>query len=272
MKLLKLEWLKFKGHRFFLIGTGLYVLCMVALILGIGNLDPFGDRKGDGESLIALGTLGEMGFYKVPFVWHNLTYLAGWFKFIPAFILVFFVANEYKFKTYRQNLIDGLTKGQFYSSKLISVFFFALFSTFVIALTGYLVAVTHNPETSFTELFASSEFLIAYFAEILVLIMFAVFLTFLVKSSTVAIIVLLLYYSIVEPFIGYALMGDYDIFLPTRASRELINEPFSRMSNMDLLLGLETADSIPIKELAITFSYSIIFALGGYLILKKRDA
>lgn len=272
MKLLKLEWLKFKGHRFFLIGTGLYVLCMIGLIIGIGSIEPLGNRKGAEEGLITLGTFGEMGFYKVPFVWHNLTYIAGFFKFIPAFILIFFVANEYKFKTYRQNLIDGLTKNQFYTSKIISVLFFSIFSTLVIVLTGFIVALTHNPDLAVMELFQGGDFLLAYFAEVLFLITFAVFLTFLMRSSTVAIIILLLYYSLVEPFLGYAFMGDYDIFLPTRASRELINEPFSRMTQVDLLLGIETANSIPIKELIITLSYTVIFALGGYLILKKRDA
>lgn len=272
MKLLKLEWLKFKGHRFFLIGTGLYVLCMVGLIIGIGNMEPFGKSKSGEDGLITLGTFGEMGFYKVPYIWHNLTYIAGFFKFIPAFILLFFVANEYKFKTYRQNLIDGLTKTQFYSSKLISVLIFSILSTVVIGLTGYIMALVHNSDLGGLEIFTGAEFLLAYFVEVLFLMVFAVFLTFLMRSSTVAIIILLLYYTLVEPFIGFALMGDYDIFLPTRASRELINQPFSRMMEMDLILGLETAESIPLKELIITFSYTLIFAFGGYLMLKKRDA
>lgn len=272
MKLFKLEWLKFKGHTFFLLGTGLYVLCMVGLIVGIGNIEPLGNRKTGQDGPITLGTFGEMGFYKVPFIWHNITYIAGYFKFIPAFILLFFVANEYKFKTYRQNLIDGLTKSQFYSSKLLSVLFFSLFSTLVIGLTGLIAAIIYNPDMGFSEFFAGSDFLLGYFAEVLFLITFAAFLTFLMRSSTVAIIILLLYYFLIEPFLGFAFMGDYKIFLPTRASRELINEPFSRMTQMDLILGIETAESIPLKELIITFSYTIIFAFGGYIILKKRDA
>ncbi len=272
MKLIKLEWLKFKGHRFFLIGTGLYVLCMVGLIIGIGNIEPLGSSKSEDGGIVDLGTFGEMGFYDVPFVWHNLTYIAGFFKFIPAFILLFFVANEYKFKTYRQNLIDGLTKTQFYISKLISVLFFSILSTLVIGITGLIVALIHNPDLGILEMFTGGEFLIAFFAEVLFLMVFSVFLTFLMRSSTVAIIILLLYYSLVEPFIGYILMGDFDVFLPTRASRELINQPFTRMTQMDSIMGLETAETIPLKELIITFSYTLIFALGGYLILKKRDA
>lgn len=272
MKLIKLEWLKFKGHRFFLIGTGLYVLCMIGLILGIGQVRPLGNKASDQDALIVIGSFADMGFYKIPYVWHHITYFAGVFKFIPAFILLFFVANEYKFKTYRQNLIDGLTKSQFYLSKMFSVLGFSIFSTLIIGLTGFLVALIYNPDIPIMDLFQGGEFLLAYFAEVLCLITFAVFLTFLLRSSTVAIIILLLYYSLVEPIIGYSLMGDYDIFLPTKASRDLINQPFARMSNMSELLGIETAETVPIKELIITFAYTVVFALGGYLILKKRDA
>ena len=274
MKLIKLEWMKFKGHPFFLIGTGLYIVCMFLLIFGAGEMELFGDRKSkDGSaSIVPLMSLGEMGFYKLPYIWQNITYLASWFKFIPAFILIFFVANEYKFRTYRQNLIDGLNIRQFYISKMFSTLTFSIISLLIIGITGLVTAVFNNTDAGFSDFLTNSEYLIAFFAEVLFLTMFAVFLTFLFKSSTVAIIVLILYYFLGEPAAGHFVFGDFSDYLPTRPSRELITEPFTRMFKVDSFLGIESPDTVSPKFLSLTFIYTLIFAVGGYFILKRRDA
>lgn len=271
MKLLKIEWIKFKGHSFSVIGTGLYVLCMLGLVIGIGTIVPFGNNKSEAGGIIELSSFGDMGFYGLPDIWQNITYMAGWFKFIPAFIVIFFVANEFKFKTYRQSLIDGLSTNQFYSAKLITTLAICILSTLVVGLTGLVEAKIYNPDAVFADYLVNIDFLFAYFAEVLFLTIFAVFLTIAMRSSTIAIIFLLLYYALVEPTLGYFL-EPISMYLPTRPSRELINEPFTRLSNLADLIGVESISKVPLSHLLLTLGYTVVFALGGLFILKKRDA
>lgn len=276
MKLIKLEWMKFKGHIFFWIGLGLYVLGMVLLIAGFGDFKLFGggpdkEAEGGAQAMLTFQTFGEAGFYKLPYLWQNITYLAGFFKFIPTFLLIFFVANEFSYKTYRQNIIDGLSINQFFFSKIISTLLFSITSLLVITLTGFIIALSFNPEATLSDYFVNMDYLLAFFAEVWFIIMFALFLTLLFRRSTVAIIVILLYYFIVEPIAAFLLKDPIGNFLPTQPSRELILQPFTRMFEVDGFLGLDSPDKVSYKFLILTFVYTAIFAVASFFVLKRRD-
>ena len=53
--------------------------------------------------------LAEMGIFNFPFIWHFNTYIAAWFKFFLAIVIVSMMANEYSYGTLKQNLIDGMS-------------------------------------------------------------------------------------------------------------------------------------------------------------------
>ncbi len=270
MKLLKIEWLKFKGHPFFWIGFGLYALCMVLLVSKAGSIEWETNDPANPEGRRLLN-FGEAGFYKLPYIWQNITYMAGYFKFIPAFLLIFFVSNEYQYKTYRQNIIDGLSIGEFYTSKLLSALLFALASLLIIGVNTLIIAMLYNPEAVTADYLQNADYLLAYFAEVLFLMVMALFLTFLFKRSTITVIIILLYYFIAEPVAGWAIGTPVSDYLPTRPSREMILQPFTRLFQVDNFLGIKSPDSIPYNHFFMTILYTVLMALGGWFILKKRD-
>jgi len=268
-KLISIEWKKISGHRFFWIGTALYLFCMILLITKFGSIRLFESNEEGGST--PLKTFGEAGFYLLPYIWHNISYLAGFFKFIPAFIIVFFISNEFQNKTMRQNIIDGLSISQYYWSKLISIIFFTVLSTLIIGLTGFIAASAHNSDIGFGEYFSGISYLFAFSAEILFFFCFALFVNVLFRRSAIAIVIILAYYFILEPVIGLIIGKPYSTYLPTRPSRELIAQPFTKMFQADSLLGLETVDKVPFNLLLVSLLYTCIFAFGGYWILKNRD-
>lgn len=272
MKLFKIEWLKLRHHTFFWIGMALYAISMIVLIIGFGDITPFSNGDEDAQQgMIKMESFGEAGFYILPNLWHNITYLAGYFKFIPTFLLIFFIANEYQYRTFRQNVIDGLSKGQFYVSKLMSAVLFSLISLAVIFFTGLVIGIIYNPEASLADYISRMDYLFAFFTEVLFMMIFSLFLTFLFRRSTVTIIVILAYYFIVEPIAGFAIGDPLKYYLPAAPSRELILQPFTRMLNADALLGTTSADGVSAKFLLITWLYTLIFAVGGYTLVNKRD-
>lgn len=271
MKLFSIEWLKLRHHLFFWIGMGLYALSMILLISGFGSFKLFANEGEEQQGMIAMQTFGEAGFYKLPHLWHNITYLAGYFKFIPTFLLIFFISNEYQYKTFRQNVIDGLSKSQFYVSKLLSAVFFSLISLIIIFLTGLVIALIFNTDASLAEYLDGADYLLAFFAEVLFMMVFALFLTFLFRRSTVTIIVILAYYFIVEPILGFAIGQPIKYYLPTAPSRELILQPFTRLLQADAILGTTSTDSVSLKYLLTTVFYTLIFASLGWYLIKRRD-
>src|SRR6187402_2359179 len=73
--------------------------------------------------------LAEIGIFNFPYIWHFNTYIADFFKFFLAIVIVSMMANEYTYGTLKQNLIDGLSKKEFIESKFLTVLLFALGST-----------------------------------------------------------------------------------------------------------------------------------------------
>lgn len=274
MNLLKIEWMKLRGSRVFWWCMGLYILSMVLLIYGIGDFE-FSQGSEEEEGMVKMQTLGEAGFYKLPFLWQHITYVSGFFKLIPTFILILFISNEYSYRTMRQNVIDGMSLQQYYLSKLLSAVVFAFISMLVIALTGVTLALLYNDSITGNLLFGRFDYLLAFFAEVLFIMVFAMFLTFLFKRSTISVIVILAYYFIVEPLLGFALNSyvspNAGTYLPTAPSRELILQPFTRLFQLDAFLGTKSAEAVQLRYLLLTFLYTFIFALGGFAILKKRD-
>jgi ABC-type transport system involved in multi-copper enzyme maturation permease subunit len=272
MNLILIEWFKLKNHRFFWIGMGLFIVLMVLLLVSVGQFDMMKSNgtNAEGETEQVKMTLGNAGFYKLPLLWQNTSYLAGFFKFIPAFLLLFFVASEYQYRTLRQNIIDGLTVNEFFWSKIFSLLLFTVISVLAVGLTSVALAGQYN-DLSTVSLWERSEYLLGLFAEFFFLLSFALFLGILVRRSAIAIIVLLLYYFLLEPVLGFALGEPIASYLPTRPSRNLIEEPFTRLLKVDQFLGIERADSISWRNLLISFLYGFGFCGAALVLLKKRD-
>jgi hypothetical protein len=276
MSLLKLEWLKLKGHVFFWIGLGLFVTLMILLLVGFGEINVFGQssKQEEGETANMLErSFGEAGLYKLPHIWQNLAYLAGFFKFIPAFILIFFIANEFQYRTLRQNIIDGLNEWQFFLSKVWGLLIILLSSIGAIGLT-ILILAWQNNNLSEVSLFESSEYLLALFLEYLLYMTFSFFVAFLFKRSAISIIVVLLYYVLVEQIaIGVlrSLEIDFWQYLPLASGRELILQPFTRMLDLDMLTGRISPVAVETKYMWLSAAYSLVYLGASWLLLKKRD-
>jgi len=255
----------------------LFLILLSVLLFNFGKIGLPGNGPSE-EDAAAAGmammliprNFEEAGFYLLPMLWQNASFWAGFFKFIPAFLLLFFIGSEFEYRTYRQNVIDGLSVGQFFVSKLFTLLFFSVLSTLVVGLTVLVLAYMHN-DMAEANLWEESEFLLGFFMETYFILTLAVFLGILVKRNVVAIIILVLYYFVLEPFLGYGFskpgepLFDY---LPTRPSRILVPEPFTRILDF---FGEQEPPRMEWKFFWVSLAYSFVFLFSSFLILKRRD-
>ena len=89
----------------------------------------------------------EMGIFNFPYIWHFNTYVAAILKFFLLLVIVSMIANEYSYKTLKQNLIDGLSKKEFILSKFYTVVVFALISTIFVFIISLILGVTYSDYT-----------------------------------------------------------------------------------------------------------------------------
>lgn len=271
MKIWSIEWYKLRHHRFFWIGMGLFVLLLSAILFRIGSFGFESQNTSEGQPAgpNLPQNLAEAGFYQLPQLWHHATYIAGFFKFIPAFLLLFFLTSEYQYRSMRQNIIDGLSRAQFFWSKVYSALFFTLISCLVLFFSVLILAFIHND--SLVHLWTRFDYFVAYFWELFSLLTLSLWLGLLLKRSAIAVIVLLLYYFFAEPLLRFAIGPEWGLYLPMQAARSMIQEPFSKLFAVDQLFGLERPAAVSMVKLGLSMAYSLGFLALSYRYLQKRD-
>mgnify|MGYP001568471994 FL=1 len=229
--------------------------------------------------------IADQGIFNFPFIWHFNTWIAGILKLFLAIVIVSMMANEYSNRTLKQNLIDGLSKKEFVISKFLTVVLFSFVSTLFVFIVSLILGLIFSDYNEIGIIFSDTEYLLAYFINLVGFFSFCLFIGILVKRSAFALGFLLIW-SIVEGiiygFLKWEMFRDTNLvdnimqLFPLASMSNLIKEPFSRLGAVQSAasqLG-ETFDkdySVQFITVLIVLIWTCLFVYGSYAILKKRD-
>ncbi len=223
-KLLQLEWMKVKSYRTFWILVALFVLAVV----GINNISfAINNQVNDATKAVGIGTGNPFAF---PTVWNTITWMSSWLLYFPGFIIIFLITNEYTFKTHRQNIIDGLSREQFVSVKLVLCVLLALGATIVVGLTSLTFGLIGGSTPTLDGL----QYVGLYFVAALVYILFGLFLAFFLRKAALAVGIYFIYGLIIDNIVPGIVRKQFDgkpygtYFMPIDVADGLIPFPFFR--------------------------------------------
>lgn len=269
-RLLSIEWQKlynYKLARFFLI---LYFVLL--LVVGIGLSREF-TLFGKEIKLTALG------FYSFPMVYNFITYAVSYLKIFLAFLVIATVVSEFTNRTFKQNLIDGLSRKEWYVSKISMIFFLCLVSTIIVAAMCLIFGFENaaKPPVSWPH---QIEFLGFYFLENFFFLIFVLFLSILIRKGIFAFLILFVWKIaeiIITVLVNYALKPATPTvkfkayhFLPLDVQGDMIMNPAQR-SGLAKMLKIGTDYQFPTESVILTLVYTVVFIYLGYLVLRKRD-
>lgn len=233
--------------------------------------------------------LAKQGIFNFPFIWHFNTYVAAGFKFFLLLVIVSMMANEYSYKTLKQNLIDGLSKKEFILSKFYTVIVFAGISTVFVFVVSFILGLLYSDFNEFSIILTDLDYLIAFFIKLVGFFSFGLFLGILIKRSAFAVaamIVWLLIESIAKGLLYWnfrhvktdasEMVNNITQFLPLEAMANLIKEPFTRLSAVksigtQLNMNLGENHSVSYLNILVVLIWTAIFIFGSYKLLQKRD-
>ncbi len=232
--------------------------------------------------------LAEMGIFNFPYIWHFNTYMAAILKFFLLLVIVSMMANEYSYKTLKQNLIDGLSKKEFILSKFYAVIAFALISTVFVFVVSLILGLSYSDYNELSIITSDLEYILAFFIKLVGFFSFGLFLGILVKRSAFAVGAMLVWLIGESMFKGYLFwtfknaentsekVDSIMQFLPLEAMTNLIKEPFSRLGAVRS--AANTMGETFTKSYAVDFStilivcvWTFVFIYLSYALLKKRD-
>jgi ABC-2 type transport system permease protein len=258
-QLLALEWMKLKNYRAFWILFCIYLATIFGANYIIYRIQVYiyDERQAKGIAAMVLGNPP----YSFPTVWQSVAHVSSWLLFIPGLIIILTVTNEYSFKTHRQNIIDGWTRQQFITSKILFAAVLAVVSTIMVIITAAIFGFMSG-DASFS--FEGFSYIAYYVLQAMSYIMVALLMAVLFKRGALAIGVFFAYSTVLEQIVVLVL-NKYANY----AGRYLPLETTDIMVPFPYIQGLAKRLLATEPNYTAVFITSLVY-LGAYLFISVK--
>jgi len=274
IKLLKIELKKILPYKIFWILFGLYFFF---LCCGILLAEFMINNMVDDMNRHMPIPFPHVTIYYFPDVWQNLAFFAS-IRFVlifPAIIIMILITNEFTFKTIRQNIINGMSKAEFMTSKLQIIFIMALLITIVLAIGSFIIGVSHSGFTDMAIFSKGIPFILGFFVSILAFLIYAFFLAFMLRNTGLSIAIFTLYSLIIEPIISGFLRSPFIFknkiynYLPINTAISVTEYP--AIPILKKVMGFELQRGVTFTACLIPILYSAIMIGIVYWAMSKKD-
>lgn len=196
LDLLKIEWLKLKNYRTFWILSALYLISIFGINYIVYRIQEniYNAKQAKGMAEMVIGSRP----YTFPTVWQMTSYVSSYLLFLPGLLLIISITNEYSYKTHRQNIIDGWSRKDFISVKLILALIVAFISTIMVFITALSFGYSSGSSFDTENIYYLGYFFLQTLNYSLVALLFAI----LFKRGALAIGVFFLYSLVLENLIA----------------------------------------------------------------------
>ena len=270
--LIKVEWLKMRKYKAFWLIIILTALAYPGVTLISYSI--YTDVVGQPSRASQLAKMALGNPFTFPEVWHTLAYFCSLFVFVPAVVVIMMVTNEYSFRTHRQNIIDGWSRNQFITSKLIDV----LLITFMITLFFFQAALAtgiYNQDRLIWSTWEQIQYVGLFALQTFSQLSIAFFLGFIVRKAFLALGIFIFYFIILENIIVALLRvkahdeGRISQFLPLEISDRLIPVP-AFMGNINKGAYDRAIAAIP-THILLTVLFTLLLWAICYFMNRRRD-
>jgi ABC-2 type transport system permease protein len=240
----KTEWLKIKKYPAFWWIMGITALTYpgVNSIILYQYYSLVEQQSAAGQVVKAL--LGNP--FALPEAWKTVAYFSSIFVFIPAIVIIMLITNEYTYKTNRQNIIDGWSRKDFMTGKLIDVLILSAIVTMLYTVVALVIGITNTTGTQ------PDKWKLVYYIGLFALQTFsqlslAFMVGLLVRKSFIALAIFAFYFIMLEPIsvnlLRIKLHSNIGRFFPLEISHKLIPRP-AFIGRIDEKAYQETLDAV----------------------------
>ena len=177
-------------------------------------------------------------FLMYPMVWQTISWLGSWLFLFLGMLIILLVTNEIECQTFRQHIIDGISHTQYIIAKYMVIVCLCIYATGVMVILCMIYGNTSPSMPDGSWIYAVSymfAFCLQGVGFLSITFLFAIWF----KRSLIATVVLSIWGSVIEPFIGWFLNNavGYDIssWLPFHVISGIILCPF-QLTNIELSL------------------------------------
>ncbi len=266
--LFKLEWLKQRKFIIFRVMVLFYLIALPAILL-MGKSIDFGT---DPPPFLPSTDV----FYIFPTVWIWLGYIGNWLTFFfLGFLAVLMVTNEQNNRTLRQNIITGLSRKEYFWSKVLFIVFLSLCATLYFSLCALTFGFLHTETIYLSTVLKNADYIYRYFLMCLGYMSFGLLLGILIRRTGIALFLYITYIMVLESILRYTQLYFFKNrsmhFYPMNAIEDLIPIPFSKMAEGFMQQNGFNLFLSPTEAIIASSIYITLFLILAYQWLKRAD-
>ncbi|HHS95007.1 MAG TPA: ABC transporter permease [Phaeodactylibacter sp.] len=270
IRLIQLEWEKFKKNNVFRTMVIAYIFLLPALIFSMESILDFIDFPLKSKSV----------FFEFPLIWKFMAYSGSWQAFFFfGFLGVYMVTSEFQNRTLRQNILTGLNRSAFFGGKLLFATLLSALSTLyfvVITLVlGYLKSKNVEFESA-TQGVTSLSF--RYFLMTFSYLNFGMFLGYILRKNGLALLLYFTYIIFLEKIIRWWLQSKvlgvedkYNLYYPMNVINDLTPLPLKEMMKQVTSFPAQYHLLEPNLAVALALLWNVLFLVIAYTRFKKMD-
>ena len=229
LHLLQLEWLKMYKNTFFRVMVILYAVLLPGFFLVGKSVLPAEPQAGV--------PISQSTIYGFPDVFNYLGYLGNWMVFFfLGFVAITSVAGEFSNRTLRQNIITGLSRTEYFMSKLWFVLAISGAAALYYALIALLLGFTHTDPLYASAVWKNIDYVPRYFLMCVGYMSFGLLLAVVIRRTAIVLFLYLAYGLFIEPLIRYVVHGNIVQhesihWYPLNAFEDLAPNPIAEMAD-----------------------------------------
>ena len=272
-KIIEIEFIKIASYSVFRVLILLHFILFFLVILVTSQLD------------ITVPGFSTYNLYQFPNVWEFFPWVASWFNILLAIMIIVLTGNEYSYHTFRQQVINGLSRIQLLSGKGTLIVIIAIYSTLMVFLFSIIFGFIFTREYVFSVFYEKIYILLVYFLQAIAYMALGFFIAVLFKNTGLSITLFILFRFIIEPVIRLFFPKNFRLYFPVKVISNLTPMPefltiFAGKMNGDN----QAIDTYSLREMGImpeelpilvniilAAGYTILFVFLAWLLLKRRN-
>jgi len=164
-------------------------------------------------------------FFTFPMLWNTTTWLASWFNLLLAILIMIIICNEFSYRTFRQHVIDGLSRTELFLGKIALILVFAIAGVVLVFISTLVVGLFFNNAGSWSHIFDTLYLPLVYFIQAIAYMSFAMMISLLLKNIALSILTFILYFFPFEPIIRNFFPDQILMFFPMKVISNLTPPP-----------------------------------------------
>jgi ABC-2 type transport system permease protein len=222
--------------------------------------------------------------FAFPYVWGTLSWIGSWFNLLLGILAIVLVSNEYQFRTFRKQIIDGVSRSQLLLAKMVVIATLALYALLLVLLTGFIFGIIFSNGITVSSIFEKFPYVMVLFVQSFAYMMLGMLFGFIFRNSGLSIITFILFFFPGEPILRAFFPSEIDQFFPIKIISNLTPMPdFVDITTRDMMqingsspaslqkLGLVPESLTVGVSTLVCFAYIIIFYFAIKLIIERRS-